>query len=51
MSELFYDRAARPMLVGAQAEPFDNADYIFELKLDGERCLAYLDKNTVELRN
>ncbi|MEA4911539.1 MAG: RNA ligase family protein [Oscillospiraceae bacterium] len=51
MSDLFFDRAATPMLIGASGEPFDDPDCIFELKLDGERCLAYLDRDTMELRN
>ena len=51
MSDLFEDRAASPMLVGAQGEPFDDDACIFELKLDGERCLAYLGDGAVELRN
>ncbi|WP_375372935.1 DNA ligase [Clostridium sp. CF012] len=32
-------------------EAFDSPDYIYELKLDGLRCLAYLDKNSTDLRN
>ena len=51
MSELFEDRAASPMLIGAQSEPFDDPDCLFELKLDGERCLAYLGGGVTELRN
>jgi len=39
------------MLIGESDEPFDSPDYIFELKLDGERCIAYLDSSTTELRN
>ena len=40
------------MLIGADGEPFDSPDYIYELKLDGERCIAYLDpKEGTELRN
>ena len=39
------------MLIGAEGKPFDSADYIFELKLDGERCIAYLDECGTELRN
>lgn len=30
-----------------QTEPFDDPDYIFELKLDGIRCIAYLGKDVV----
>lgn len=52
MNDLFSDRAAQPMLIGAEGEAFDSPDYLFELKLDGERCLCYLDpKSGSDLRN
>lgn len=38
------------MLLEEESAPFDDDDYIYELKLDGIRCLAYLNKTT-ELRN
>lgn len=31
-------------------DAFDSEDYIFELKLDGIRCIAYLDKDSTDLR-
>lgn len=41
-----------PMLIGATSEPFDDPDYIYELKLDGERCIAILDpEEGTQLRN
>ena len=43
MMDLWESKAVHPMLIGADGEPFDDPDYIYELKLDGERCLAYLD--------
>ncbi|MGE4486126.1 MAG: DNA ligase [Oscillospiraceae bacterium] len=43
MTDLFEERAIKPMLIGEMKEAFDSENYIFELKLDGERCLAYLD--------
>lgn len=50
--DLFEEKRVHPMLIGANSEPFDNANYIFELKLDGERCIAYLDpKHGTDLRN
>lgn len=49
--DIFDDRSASPMLIADMQEPFDSPDYIYELKLDGERCLAYLDKNGVHLQN
>ena len=49
--DMFESRMVKPMLIGAESEPFDSPDYIYELKLDGERCLAYIDSAGVELRN
>ena len=40
-----------PMLIGAEGEPFDSPDYLYELKLDGERCIAILHEDRTELRN
>ena len=49
--DLFETKAIKPMLIGSEGEPFDDPNYIFELKLDGERAIAYLDKTDTELRN
>lgn len=47
-----YDaRGASPMLISEEIEAFDSPDYLFELKLDGSRCLAYVEPGFVELRN
>lgn len=52
MSDLYAERDIKPMLIGAESEPFDSPDSIYELKLDGERCIAYLDpEGGTELRN
>lgn len=48
---IFEQKMLSPMLIGVEQAPFDSLDYIYELKLDGVRCLAYLDKNGVDLRN
>ncbi len=40
-----------PMLIGEEKEVFSNKNFLFELKFDGERCLAYLDKNETLLIN
>lgn len=49
---LFDTRDISPMLIGAESEAFDSPDYTYELKLDGVRCLAFLDPDgSVELRN
>lgn len=39
------------MLIGESGVAFDSEDYIYELKLDGVRCLAYLSDGKTELRN
>lgn len=41
--DLFATRSASPMLIGRQEEAFDNPEWIYELKMDGFRCLAYMD--------
>lgn len=49
---LFDKRPLPPMLIGAEGEAFDSPDYLYELKLDGIRCLAYLSPSgSVELVN
>lgn len=48
----FADKNIHPMLIGADSGPFDDGNDIFELKWDGERCIAYLDPAAgTELRN
>ena len=51
MSDLFEEKDISPMLLGEEKQPFDDLDYIYELKLDGIRCIAYLEKGKVTLRN
>lgn len=51
MKDIFAAKTLRPMLIGKTGLPFDDPDSLFELKLDGERCLAYLDKGDVTLVN
>ncbi|WMJ22656.1 RNA ligase family protein [Paludicola sp. MB14-C6] len=49
--DLFESRNIKPMLIAENVEPFNSHEHIFELKLDGSRCIAYLDKDEVDLRN
>lgn len=51
MMELFQDRCASPMLIAQQQEAFDDPDWIYELKMDGFRCLAYIDAGMADFRN
>lgn len=48
--DLFEEKKIKPMLISEMTEPFNDSEWIYELKLDGIRCIAYLDSNT-ELRN
>lgn len=50
--DLFENKNISPMLIGESGEPFEDPAWIYELKLDGERAIAYLDpKGGTELRN
>ncbi|MDI6729446.1 MAG: non-homologous end-joining DNA ligase [Thermodesulfovibrionales bacterium] len=40
----------KPMLAKS-SRPFDSEDHIFELKWDGTRCIAFVDRNNVRLQN
>ncbi|MBP1753935.1 MAG: dependent ligase [Firmicutes bacterium] len=48
--DLFEEKNIKPMLISEMMAPFNDPDWIYELKLDGIRCIAYLDQAT-ELRN
>jgi bifunctional non-homologous end joining protein LigD len=39
----------RPMLASSAAEPFDDPDWIFEIKLDGYRCIAEIESGNVSI--
>lgn len=49
--DMFENREAMPMLISEQMNAFDDPKWIYELKLDGFRCLAYLEQGVVDLRN
>lgn len=51
--DLFSEMMINPMLIGASSQAFNDENYIFEVKWDGERCIAYLDPHLqiTELRN
>lgn len=51
MGDLFEEKSIKPMLIGMEGDAFDSTDYLYELKLDGERCIAYLDTGKTDLRN
>lgn len=52
MKDLFAEKRIAPMLIAENVPPFEAPAWIYELKWDGERCIAYLDpKAGTELRN
>ena len=52
MDDLFKRKEIRPMLIGVESDAFDDPAFLYELKLDGERCIAYLDPDgETDLRN
>lgn len=52
MRDLFTEKNIQPMLIAENVKPFADPTYLYELKWDGERCIAYLDPASgTELRN
>jgi bifunctional non-homologous end joining protein LigD len=44
-------RDLKPMLASQVEKPFDKPDWIYEVKWDGYRALAYIDNGKVELKS
>ena len=49
--DLFAEKNIEPMLIAQMQEPFDDPEWIYELKLDGCRCIAYMERDRVILWN
>lgn len=49
--DIFDTKGIKPMLISERVDPYDDEDSIFELKFDGNRCIAYNNKNSSDLRN
>lgn len=49
--DMFSARNVSPMLLTETKLPFDDANYIFELKLDGIRAIMYLSPDSVAVTN
>lgn len=48
---MYDNKTLTPMLIGKEEAAFQDQDYIYEVKFDGVRCLAYIEKDHVEFRN
>lgn len=49
--DIFETKGIHPMLIAEMQPPFNSKDFIFEVKQDGIRCIAYLDDRGADLRN
>ncbi len=49
--DIYADKSLNPMLIKETTAPFNSPDYIYELKLDGIRCLAYLNETSTDIRS
>lgn len=49
-NEAFYTHI-EPMLATLVDQPFDNADWVYEVKWDGYRAIAFMNKGQVELKS
>lgn len=49
--DIFDIKGIAPMLIGEHVEPYDDSDSIFEIKIDGIRCLSYCNNNSSDFRN
>lgn len=49
--DYFHDKNLLPMSITSTLKAFDSKNYIFELKHEGVRCIAYLDENSTNLRS
>lgn len=49
--DIFDIKGIQPMLIFNQQMQFNHTDWIYELKLDGIRCIAYLNDKEKDLRN
>lgn len=48
---LYEEKNISPMLIAQMQESFNDDNWIYELKLDGCRCIGYFDKQETCLRN
>lgn len=47
--DLFENKSIKPMLLLEVKEPFNDKDYIYELKFDGIRSIIFKDKNKITI--
>ena len=48
---VFKDKNIKPMLLHEENKPFDDEDYLFEMKFDGIRALIYVSPKEIIIKN
>lgn len=49
--DIFKNDKLRPMLLIEKTKPFNNKDYLYEIKFDGIRALIYIDKEKIQIKS
>lgn len=49
--DIFYEKNIKPMLLTEKDKPFNNKEYIFEIKFDGIRAIIYVSSNEIVIKN
>lgn len=51
MPNFFNNKNIKPMLLTEQKNPFDNPQYLFEIKFDGMRAIIYVSNNEIVIKS
>ena len=51
MPDIFFNKNIKPMLLTEQNKPFDNSQYLFEIKFDGMRAIIYVSNNDIVIKS
>ncbi|OYP11448.1 DNA ligase, partial [Lachnotalea glycerini] len=49
--DIFDEKGIKPMLIAENKKAFNSQEFIYEIKLDGIRCIVYLDEKQTDIRN
>lgn len=49
--DLFDNKNVKPMLLSEEEKPFDDKNYLFEMKFDGTRALIYVSPDEIIIKN
>ena len=51
MPDIFFNKNIKPMLLTEQNKPFDNSQYLFEIKFDGMRAIIYVSNKDIVIKS